>query len=143
MPALHLFTLAYASLRLLYTARSRPAAALYACFTPFYACFTPLYACFTPPRRGLQVQNYDREVAGERPELISLHRVFYGNPGAAPAPSFARASCGDKRVCDESKQGQLPGTTLDAGSQYRRLAIGEVALGEPIRVVPLPRKRGG
>ena len=29
----------------------------------------------------LQKSNYDRELAGERPELISLHRVFYGNPG--------------------------------------------------------------
>ncbi len=29
----------------------------------------------------LQLHNYDREVAGERPELISLHRVFHGNPG--------------------------------------------------------------
>ena len=29
----------------------------------------------------LQLRNYDRELAGERPELISLHRVFYGNPG--------------------------------------------------------------
>ena len=29
----------------------------------------------------LQMRNYDREIAGERPELISLHRVFYGNPG--------------------------------------------------------------
>ena len=27
------------------------------------------------------MQNYDRELAGERPELISLHRVFHGNPG--------------------------------------------------------------
>jgi SpoVK/Ycf46/Vps4 family AAA+-type ATPase len=31
----------------------------------------------------LQVQNYDREKAGQRPALISLHRVFYGNPGDA------------------------------------------------------------
>jgi hypothetical protein len=30
----------------------------------------------------LQEQNYEREETGERPELTSLHRVFFGNPGA-------------------------------------------------------------
>jgi DNA polymerase III delta prime subunit len=29
----------------------------------------------------LQKSNYDRELRGEHPELISLHRVFHGNPG--------------------------------------------------------------
>jgi len=30
---------------------------------------------------SLQQQNFDREMRGDKPELISLHRVFYGNPG--------------------------------------------------------------
>ena len=29
----------------------------------------------------LQLRNHDREAAGDMPERISLHRVFYGNPG--------------------------------------------------------------
>lgn len=29
----------------------------------------------------LQLQNYDREMEGKEAEQISLHRVFYGNPG--------------------------------------------------------------
>lgn len=29
----------------------------------------------------LQLQNYDREMRGDIVEQISLHRVFYGNPG--------------------------------------------------------------
>ncbi len=36
----------------------------------------------------LQLQNYDRELAGERRSLISLHRVFYGNPGEYVAYPF-------------------------------------------------------
>ncbi len=33
----------------------------------------------------LQLQNYDREMRGDMPEQISLHRVFFGTAAAAVA----------------------------------------------------------